>query len=340
MPGLPLQLGDSTVNPLLTQISVAHSQTLRQIAPLVFPTINVDTQSGIYWEYPRGQFFRTDAERRAPGAPAPRTSLHRVLKSYQCDVDAIASDIPDQLRYNQNQSSMLDLDRAHTRKVTQDITLREEMIWAQDFFKDSVWGTDITGVSSNPTPGTEVLQFDQTGSDPVDDIQKIVLDHHEGTGVMVNTAVIGARLFQTLINHSVIRELIKYSMPALPGVAITPALLAQLWGLERVFVVNTILNSDNDVSDASPATGASGMHYMHSSKSMLLTYTPPAPAIDTPAAGYTFRWRMGGTTGENGVRIKSYRDERLASTTIEAETAYGFHQVSATCGIFLKDLIG
>lgn len=337
MPGIPLQLGDQTVNPLLTSMSVAFYQRANFVADKVFPAIPVDTQAGMYWSYPRGTYFRTDVTRRAPGAPADLISYTRNLDSYLCDVYAIAQAIPDQHRANQN--GMFDLDRAATMQITQQHLLHRERSWAETYFKTGVWATDISATTTGPTlpSGGDMRRWDEPGSDPVQSIQQLILDRQEATGLKMNTVVMGPRVYLAAINHALVIDRIKFTQSAVPGAALSTQLLAAMWDVDRVFVSDAVINPDNDVSDDAPA----GMNFLHGAgKDMLLCYSPPAPALETPAAGYTFVWRgMAGADNAMGLRVKSYRSEREASTFIEAETAWGMKVVAPSLGVFVDNVV-
>src|ERR1035437_8635377 len=63
--------GDVHVNTPLTQISIAYLQSQDQfVAAQVCPVIPVTKQSDRYYVYNRGDFFRDQMQKRAPGTPA------------------------------------------------------------------------------------------------------------------------------------------------------------------------------------------------------------------------------------------------------------------------------
>jgi hypothetical protein len=61
---------------------------------------------------------------------------------------------------------------------------------------------------------------------------------------------------------------------------------------------------------------------MSNSKSALLCYTPSAPSLMTPAAGYIFTWNGYLAGNSYGVRMKNFRMEHIASDRIEGEMTY------------------
>lgn len=73
---------------------------------------------------------------------------------------------------------------------------------------------------------------------------------------------------------------------------------------------------------------------MTNSKSVLMRHSPSSPSLMTPAAGYTFTWNgyLGGNS--QGIKIKRFRMEPIASDRIEAEMTYDMKVVSPDMGVF------
>ena len=103
--------GDVHVNTPLTQISVAYLQNQTEfVAAQVCPIIPVTKQSDRYYVYNRGDFFRDQMQRRAPGTPAASVGYRLDnTPTYFADVWAEAKPIPDQLRGNAD--AVLKMDR-------------------------------------------------------------------------------------------------------------------------------------------------------------------------------------------------------------------------------------
>jgi hypothetical protein len=78
---------------------------------------------------------------------------------------------------------------------------------------------------------------------------------------------------------------------------------------------------------------------MTSSKSALLAYAPASPSLMTPSAGYTFTWNgyLGGNS--EGIKIKRFRMEHIASDRVEAEMTYDMKVVCPDMGVFVKDAV-
>ena len=84
--------GDVHVNTPLTQISIAYLQSQDQfVAAQMCPVIPVTKQSDRYYTYNRGDFFRDQMQKRAPGTPAASVGYRLDnTPTYFCDVWAEA----------------------------------------------------------------------------------------------------------------------------------------------------------------------------------------------------------------------------------------------------------
>jgi hypothetical protein len=74
-------------------------------------------------------------------------------------------------------------------------------------------------------------------------------------------------------------------------------------------------------------------------KNALLCYTPPAPALQTPSAGYTFLWRgISAGLGEPAV-IRRFRMEHLRADRVEGELAFDNKVVAQDMGYFFSGIV-
>jgi hypothetical protein len=129
----------------------------------------VQKQSDRYYVYNRGDFFRDQMQKRAPGTPAASTAYRLDnTPTYFCDVWAEAKPIPDQLRGNAD--AVLNMDRDATEFLSQQALIRREKIFAANLFTTGKWGTDVTGVAAGPAAG-QFLQWNDPASNPIEDIR-------------------------------------------------------------------------------------------------------------------------------------------------------------------------
>ncbi len=307
-------LSDVHVDRALTDLSVRFSQSADMfIADRVFPTVRVRNRSDIYYIYDRSYWFRTDAELRGPGAESAGSGWDVTTDSFSCNVYSIHKDIDDQTRANAD--SPLQLDRDATEFVTQHLLQRREQAWVSTYFTTGVWTTDVT-----PTNKWD----DYVSGDPIGDLRTGVITMAKQTARKPNTLVMGAEVWNKLQDHPDFLDRIKYTQRGVVG----PDLLASLINVDRVLIAWSVKNT--------AAEGETPSYDFNLGKNALLMYVAPNPGLNTPTAGYTFRWTGLFGTGSNGIRIKRFRLERNASDRIEGEEALDQKLVSADLGYFFN----
>lgn len=319
--------GDVHVNRPLTNISIAYIQNADNfIAEKVFPNIPVQKQSDRYFKYERADWFRDDAEKRAPGTESAGGGF-RIdnTPSYFADVWALHKDVDDQIRANAD--APINMDRDATEYVTQQLMLRREKQWAADYFITGIWTTQKQGVAAAPG-ANQFLQWDDASSTPVEDITTTAIDIAKLTGFKPNTLVLSPYVFNTLKNNADILDRIKYTQRG----TVTTDILASLFEVDRVLVAMATSNK--------AAEGAvDNYDFVVSDKAALLCYSNPSPSILTPSAGYTFSWTGYLGAGTSGNRIKRFRMEELSSDRIEGEMSFDLKLIAADLGAFFYDAI-
>lgn len=316
---------DVHVNTPLTNISVAFLQNAAHfVADRVFPNVPVQKQSDRYYLYDRGYFNRDEMKVRAP-ATESAGGVYSVdnTPTYYAPVFAFHHDIDDQRRANED--SVLDSDREATELVTLKALIKREKSWVNDFFKTTVWTTDLTGVASSPSTG-EFLQWNDANSTPLETIRAAKGTILQSTGFEPNTLVIGYPVWQAMIDHPDIVDRVKYGQTA-PGPArVTVEAVAALLELDRLLVMKAIENT--------AAEGVANVHAFIGGKKALLCYAAPSPGLMTPTGGYTFSWTGYLGAAPQGQRISKFRMEHLKADRVEIEMAFAQKLVSADLGVF------
>lgn len=309
--------GQTHVDRPLTNISVAYIQSQNNfIASKVFPVIPVDKKSDTYFTYTKNDWFRDEAQRRAPATESAGSGYGLSTASYNCDVWAFHKDVDDQTRANSD--SPLNPDRDATQFVTSRMLLRQEKQWAADYFVTGVWGTSTT---------PSALWSAYSTSDPIEDIeagkQTILTD----TGFMPNTLVLGYPVFRQLKNHPDIVDRIKYTSSE----NITTAMLARLFEVDNVHVAMATNATNNE--------GETAAYSLVQGKHALLAYVNPSPGLLAPSAGYTFNWTgISGGLGTN-IGVSRFRMPEIKADRIEAEMAWDNKLVATDLGYFLESVV-
>ena len=141
---------DVHVNMPLTSISIAWMQDQREfVADQVFPTVPVKHQGDRYYIYERDNWFRAQAEKRAPSTESAGGGFTLDnTPTYFADVFAFHKDVDDQIRANQD--TVIDLDRDATEFVSRDLMLKKELTWAAKYFTTGMTMTNVMPTAMMP----------------------------------------------------------------------------------------------------------------------------------------------------------------------------------------------
>jgi len=330
-------MGDVHVNRPLTTLSVGYEQDEKDfIANVAFPAIPVPMRSDLYYIYNRGDYFRNNMQKRAPGAPAAGSGYKLATGNYTAEVWALKKIIDDQVRANSDQP--LQPDRDATKWLTQQALVNRDVNWVTAYFTAGVWGTTLTGVVGAPSGG-QFQKWSQSGSTPVNDILAGQLVIKQDTGLWPNVLVLGAQVFIALLTNAQVIDRLKYGQTAPGPVVVSTSDLEALFKVKRVVVASAIQTttpeSNNLNSDVTPIDTFAFI----AGANALLAYAADSPGIFAPSAGYTFNWTglMGSTGG--GMRIKKYRWEIDAADHVEIESAYAFALVGSALGFFYSNAV-
>lgn len=309
----------------LTNLSIAYQQDASDfIADRVFPVVDVAVQGGLYYVYKREDWFKTIAEERAPASPSAGGGYEYDTAEYFARVYAVHKDVDDQTRANAE--SVFPQDREATQFVTTNLLRKRDETWIASYMGTGKWGRDVTGVSSGPS-GAQFLQFDQSGSDPIEVIDDEALLMESTTGYRPNTLIMGPSVLKTLRNHSAILDRIKYTERGI----VTIDLIAALFDVDRILVTRAVQNTAEK--------GQTGSFSFINDKNMLLAYVAPNPGLQTVSAGYTFAWT--GLLGGAAYRtvVTKFRMEEIKSDRIEGEMAYQQKLVASDLGTYFASVV-
>ena len=306
---------DVHVDAVLTNMSVAYQQEAYAfVANRAFPVVNVAKQTDKYFTYSQADFMRDQVQRRAYGTESAGTGYSLSTASYSCDVFALHKDIGDQTRANSDNPLNPDMDA--TRFLSQQMLIRQEVQWAADAFTTSIWGTDAT-----PSP-----LWDAASSTPIADVETAKNTVLTNTGYVPNTIIMSYKAFSALVDNADIVDRIKYTSQD----SVTEELLARVFNVDRVLVMASVYNSAQE--------GATASYSQVGDKDVLVCYTPSAPGLMVPSAGYTMNWSGVSAGLGTSSAISRYRMDTLRADRIEIEAAFDFKIVSSALGYFLSNV--
>lgn len=313
-------VSDVHVDAALTQLAIdwgAQQYVWDQFAPVV----PVDKQSDKYYIFDKDALRRDEAVApRAPGTLAGRGGYKLSTDSYFCTNWAWGKQITDETRQNADPVLRLSMDQKAAGYTTEVVNRRIEIQQASEIFTASVWGTDITGVTSNPS-STQAVQWDRAESTPIEDIRARADAIQLATGYRPNRLGLGRQVYSKLQDHPDLLD----RMSTATTRAMKLALLAELFEVEQVVIGQASYNTAAQEAAASNS-------FVHG-KHALLYYVPNMPAIDVPSAMYSFRW---------GPRsVLNYRDAPagVKADVVETHDYVGFKVTSTALGNFFSGII-
>lgn len=309
---------DVHVNKPLTNISIAFIQEKNDfVADKVFPRVPVTKQSDRYFTYTKGNWYRDQARKRAPGTESAGSGFEiDNTPTYFADVYALHKDVDDQTRANAD--APIDMDRDATLFVTEQCMLRQEKQFATQYYKTSTWTGSTTGGDITPA-----VKWDDAAGDPISDIDEQKKAVRRKTGRMPNILVVSGATDTALRNNADVKDRIKYTQRAV----LTADIMASLLGVDKYLVA---LASENTAAEGATDVLAD----IFTGDSALLVYAPQTPSLMQPSGGYIFSWSGFFGAGPEGTRIKKFRMEPLSSDRIECEQAWDMKLVAAEMGVF------
>lgn len=319
--------GDVHVDTLLTGISVAYANTADKfVADRVFPKVPVQSRSGKYATYNKGDFLRDEMKNRGPGSESAGGGFRTSTSNYFCDVFAYHVDVDDQTVANA--TSPFEPVRDATQYLVQKELIKREVVFASNFFTTSIWtgGKKASGSNGDLVAGTDFVKWNDASSTPIEDVQNQSAEIEAVTGLLPNTLVVNRRVAMALRNHPDIVDRIKYTQ----GQPVGEDLIARLLGVDRLLVAAGVKNSG--------AEGATTSADYIAGNNALLVYAAPSASLMTPSGGYTFVW-SGYSGSQDGRRIKRFRVETVASDRVEIEATWDQRLVAADVGAFFSGAV-
>lgn len=317
---------DVHVNQPLTNISVAYMQNTKEfIATQVFPNVPVAKNSDVFFVFPKGQWFRTEARERPLGSESAGTRFDvEKAPAYNATVKALHVDIDDQLRANQD--APLDLDMASSELVTRGLLLRREKDFADKFYTTGVWTGSTTG--TDITPGTK---WNASGSTPIKDIRAQMRSLKTKSGFRPNKLILGEDVWDALQDSPDFLARISITRDQI----VTLDLLATVLGLPPggVLLAGAI---QNVAIEGAPSGEDLRLLFQDAA---LLCYAADRPSLMMPSAGYTFSWTGYLGASADGLRMLRFRMQHLRSDRIEGEMAYDLNVIASDLGVFFNDVL-
>lgn len=273
----------------LSNMALAYYQSdSKAFAKTIFPICPVNLSSDNYYIFDKEDLLRDNWHRKPAYGKVDPAVLSEHTENYACQVDQMIMGV-DRIRQTdltrRQGPASRDPRIQRTRTMAGQANIHQDVLFARHYFKSGVWGHEEKGVdSTTPTTG-QFIKFSNGNSDPVAfiDVKKTVME--KNTGRMPNRIAIGVNVFNALKKHPAILERVKYGGSTANPATVTENVLAQLFGIERLTVQRSIMNTAELGQTAN-------MQYIGDPDGFLLAYATDTPSIEEPSAGYIFTWDM------------------------------------------------
>lgn len=315
----------------LTNMSIAYVQSQDSfVADKVFPIMPVAHKSDEYFVFNMGDFNRDEAKERAPATESAGGGFGLTTATFSCTVKAFHKDLPWQHLANADQA--VALERAAVDFVTNKMLIAKEKQFVTSFFTGGVWGTDWDGVVSGEN-NTSTFRFwsDYANSNPIADVELMGLTIKQKTGYRPNKLILGAQVYSKLKNHpDIIERISGGATTALPA-KVVRQLMAALFEVEEVLVMDGIENTAKE--------GQTASNSFIGGKGAALVYAAPAPSIMSPTAGMTFSWSSYIGGAPNGIGMRQFDIDAIEATRVEGAIGYDQKLTAADLGGFFDTII-
>lgn len=320
-------------NNYLTNMSVVYFQPDDWfVSPFVFPILPVQLSTSYYYIFDKGDLARDNVQRKPEFGKVTPMMFGSKQELYSCEVDQIIVGIDQISTLNYQRSAapgIIDPRRAKVRIATEQLKLHMDRVFADGYFKSGAWTNEWAGVTTTPS-GKQFYKFSDSNCDPVKFIGDRRVEMMREGRRKPNVLALGVEAYEALKNNASILDRVKYSGSTANPATINANVLAQLFEIDRVVVLNSTYNKGG--------YGSTSMDFVCDSKGALLAYAAPNPAIDEVSAGYTFAWDMLG----NGqyLAFDQYEGEKGTHTEfIEGLTSYTSKKVCDELGVFMKECV-
>lgn len=303
------------VDPVLTNVAIAYTNDA-YVAPMIFPTLPVKSQTGKHFIYDRGR-FRIDAAKRGMGAPSNEVTLSLTTGlPYSCEDHALKQFVSDEDAENAVITNAPFIDA--TENVTEKLMVDEERALA-------TYMASTGNLTQNTTLSGTSQWSDYTNSDPFGVIETAMATIHTSIYQNPNTLLLGKQVWDKLKHHPDLLERVKYSQKAV----LTTELLASLLGIDRVIIGAAGYNSAKEGQTDS-------MAYIWGKHAWLL-YVNPRVSQRMITFGFTYRWSAKTKKVE---RLRGTDEEDRKGTYVRVgDDYYDQNLVSALAAYLIKDAV-
>ena len=316
----------------LSNMALSYFQSDKNyFARTIFPMCPVSLSADNYYIFSKEDLLRDSWKRKPAYGKVEPAVLGENGQTYACQVDQMIMGI-DQIRQTdlsrRQGPTTMQPKQQRVKTIAEQANIHQDRLFAESYFKAGAWKNELSGVDTTSPSTNEFIKF---SNDPIAYIDSEKTSMNQQTGRMPNRLGLGINVFNALKVHPGVLERVKYGGSTANPASVTENVLAQLFGVEKIVVLKSIMNSASMGEDEN-------MQYIGDPDAFLLAYATNAPSIDEPSAGYIFTWDMLG----NGqmLPILNYLGENGTHTEyVEGLMATDMHKTSDDLARFYKSAV-
>jgi hypothetical protein len=297
----------------MTGIAVKFLQDAKGfIGGRLFPRFNTGLQSAAYYVFDEANMLNWPTNiQRAPSAPYSRSLMKLSDDSYNCREFGHEEPVDDGERAKY--SIALDADAAAARRAANVILCNAEL---------RVKTKATSAAVPTTTPGTK---WDQANSDPIGDVDAAKEAIVKATGMQANVMTINYDVYKVLKEHVKITDKIKYTQRGI----VTLDVMAAVFQLDEILLAYTVQNTANEGQAATP-------NFIWGD-GVVIAHRESGQDLMAPNFGRSFAWTQ--FTGQDGMLVDTYREDRVKSDVHRAAQWVDEKIVGAKCGYYLSDTL-
>jgi len=316
---------DRRVDRALADVSIAYRQDAEDaLAGNVVPFLPVKRPSDKYMEYVSGTWNKRQARARAPGDPAAEGQYTLSSTAYTCNLYSVKHKDPREDTDAEEEVLDAEIDATEWGTGQTLMELDDQIVTAM--MGPSIWDTDVDGTTGSPTVGTDVLQWDQAGSDPITDMVQLNGLVKKASTKWANVGVLGYDVWTILLNHPAITDRIKHTSSD----SVRKEILAKLFELDRIVVPGLVENTAEFGQTAS-------MAFIAGAKDVGIFHVPASPGKRVLSAAYIFAYDSGDYT--QGHRVSRWFDPDKNSDMTQVDLYVDVKVTATSAGAFIDDAV-
>lgn len=308
------------VDRVLTDYVLGIADELSNVADALFPPVkNIKRESDTYRSYDVSSWRRLPEALRAKGTAAAISGITYTTATYLALERALRDSIS--IRDVNDADEVLDLERDTAAQLAMKIKLLREQ-------RVATLAQTITNYPSTPDHRLTAAASPWTTStnDPrtlpsVNSINHALTLVRRAQGARANLIVITEHQLNTLRSNDLVRDAVKYVMQTTAG-KMTPALLAEFFGVEKIVVADQVVESGAEGATSSMAD------VWTNTDTAIIARAVPSPTRNTRTFGSSFMPRP--------ARTKRWDDPAIDGQWVEVSEISDEVIVDNTAGVILE----